>query len=95
MDSTETIGLAIVGCYLGKKLAIADACRGGETCNGLNLSFDFLRDIYSEFYAFLVVCDIEESLVDRDRFDEVGILLKDVMYLMGNFSIILIYFFSS
>ena len=88
MDGADTVWLPVIGCHLGEKLAVADTCRGCETCCLLDTSLDFLGDIHRQFYPFLVVSDIQKGFINGDGFDKVGIFLKYLMYLMGYFCII-------
>ena len=88
MDGADAVWLAVIGCHLGEKLAVADTCRGCETCCLLDTNLDFLGDIHSHFYPFLVVSDIQEGFIDGDGFDEVGVFLEYLMYLMRYFCII-------
>ena len=88
MDGADAVWLPVIGCHLGEKLAVADTCRGCETCCLLDTDLDFLGDIHRHIYPFLVVSDIQKGFINGDGFDEVGIFLKYLMYLMGYFCII-------
>ena len=47
-------------------------------------SFDFAGDVNGQFNAGLVFCHVEECFVDGERFDEVGVVVEDVVYLHGH-----------
>ena len=77
MDDAETIGFAIVGCYFGEEFVVRYTSRGNEVEFGANALFDFAGNIDGEFDAGLVVGDVEKRLIERDRFDKVGVGVED------------------
>lgn len=77
MDDAETIGFAIVGCHFGEEFVVRYTSRGNEVEFGANALFDFAGNIDSEFDARFVVGDVEKRLIERDRFDKVGVGVED------------------
>lgn len=77
MDDAESVGLAIVGCHFGEEFVVRDTSRGNEVEFGADALFDFAGNIDSEFDARLVVGDVEKRLIERDRFDKVGVGVED------------------
>ena len=73
VDGAESVGFAIVGCHLGEELVVGHASRGNEVEFGADALFDFAGNVNGEFDAWLVVGNVEESLVERDRLYEVGV----------------------
>ena len=73
MDDAETIGFAIVGSHFGEEFVVRDSGRGNEVEFGADALFDFAGNVDGEFDARLVVGDVEKRLIERDRFDKVGV----------------------
>ena len=89
MNGADAVGLAVIRSHFGEKLAVADTCRGGESGSFLDTGFDFFGNIHRQFYPFLILRYIKKGFIYGDGFDEVGIFLEYLMYLMGYFSIII------
>ncbi len=79
VDDAETIGFAIVGCHFGEEFVVRYTSRGNEVEFGADALFDFAGNIDSEFYARLVVSHVEKRLVERDRFDKVGVGVENLV----------------
>ena len=77
MNDAETIGFAIVGGDFGEEFVVRYSGRGNEVEFGADALFDFSGNVDGEFDARLVVGDVEKSLVERDRFDKVGVGVED------------------
>ena len=89
MNGADAVGFAVIRSHFGEKLAVADTCRGGESGCFLDTGFDFFGNIHRQFYPFLILRYIKKGFIYGDGFDEVGIFLEYLMYLMGYFSIII------
>ena len=76
MYDAESVGLSVVGGNLCQKLAVADARRGCEAGFGLDERLDLLGAVDTKGVSPLVVGDIKEGLVEREGFDEVGVVLE-------------------
>ena len=82
MNHGHAIWLAVVGSHLGKKLAIRNACRGCEMqFVGYALSY-FSRYVYRHLYTFLIISNVEESLVNRQWLYLVGIVFEYLVHLL-------------
>ncbi len=77
VDDAETIGLAIVRSDFGEEFVVRDTSRGNEVELGADALFDFASNVDGKFDARLVVGDVEKRLVERDRFDKVGVGVED------------------
>lgn len=88
MNGADAVGLAVIRSHFGEKLAVADASRGGESGCLLDTGFDFFGNIHRQFYPFLVVSDIQKGFINGDGFNEIGVFLEYLMYLMRYFCII-------
>lgn len=82
MNHGHTVWLAIVGSHLGKEFAIRNACRGCEMqFVGYALSY-LSRYVYRHLYTFLIISNIEESLINRQWLYLVGIRLEYLVHLL-------------
>ena len=84
MNRAEAVGLAVVGGNLGQEFIIGNAGGGDEVEAFANLLLDFAGDIDGQFNARLVLGNVEEGLVERDRLDDVGVFVEDFVNLFGN-----------
>ena len=76
-DGEKSVGFAIVRGNLGQHLVDRYPGRGRELRLGQNAAFDFAGHQCGRPF----VRHVEKSLVERQRFDEVGIVGKDLAYL--------------
>ncbi len=79
VDDAETIGLAIVGGDFSEEFVVRDTSRGNEVEFGANALFDFAGNVDGEFDARFVVSHVEKRLVERDRFDKVGVGVENLV----------------
>ena len=84
MNGTQPVRFTIIRSYFGKKLIIRNPGRCNEIQLVANLLLYFLRYIHSQRNTLLVLRHIQESLIQRKRFNDIGIFMKDFMYLSGN-----------
>ena len=77
VDDTEAIGFALVGSHFCEEFVVRYTSRGNEVEFGADALFDFAGNIDSEFDARFVVGDVEKRLIERDRFDKVGVGVED------------------
>lgn len=63
VDSAESVGLAVVGCYLGEELIVRHPCRCRQIEPFPYLLLYLTGYVYCQFHARLVDGDVEESLV--------------------------------
>ena len=88
MNGADAVRFAIVRSHFGEKFAVTDTCRGSKPCSLLDASLYLLGNIHRHFYPFLILRYIKKGLINGDGFDEIGIFLEYLMYLMGYFCII-------
>lgn len=80
----QTVGLAVIGCDFGEKFIVGNTGRSYEAELGAYLLFYFAGDVDGESVAGEIVGHIEESLVERYRFDDVGIPVENSVDLGRN-----------
>ena len=78
MDDAEAVGLAVVAGYLGQELAVTDTGRCREARLVLDALLDLAGTVDGQGDAPLVVGHVEESLVEREGLDQVGIVVEDL-----------------
>ena len=81
VNGAKAVGLPHVGSYLGQKLVVRHAGRSRELQLIANAPLDFEGYIHRHVHAPFVDRDIKKSLINGKRFDEVGIIVEDGMYL--------------
>lgn len=82
VNGAKAIGLAVVGGNFGQELIVRNACRSREMQFVADALLDVASDVGGQRNAPLVVRDIEECLVERERFDKVGVIGKDSVHLL-------------
>ena len=80
----ESVGLSIIRCNLSQKLVVRYPCR----CRKVQFVADALPylfgNIHRQRYVELVLGYVKKGLVERKRFDDVGILVKNGVHLRRN-----------
>ena len=85
----QTVRLAPVGGYLGQKLAVADASRRRQLCGVKDALLNLHGHVDAKVHAFFIFSHVKEGLVERQGLYQVGIVVKDVAYLVRHFLILL------
>ena len=81
MDGAESVGLAVIRCYLGQEFVVRDACRCYKVQLFADALLDFLGNIYRQRDAFLVLGHVQKSFVQLEWFYQVCIFVEDGMNL--------------
>ena len=81
MNDAQSVGLTVVAGYLCQELAVAHAGRSRQTRIGLDACLDLLRAVHRQGDAPLIDRHVEESLIERQRLYQVGIVAEYTAYL--------------
>src|SRR5580704_15393650 len=86
-DRELTVWFAIVRCELGEELVAGNSGRGCEPGFLVDARPDFLGGLPSSRDAFKIVGYVEISFIERERFDQRGVVLEDRVNLFGHFAV--------
>src|SRR5580704_5654805 len=86
-DRDLTVWFAIVRCEFGEELVAGNSGRGCEPDFLVDARPDFLCSLPRGRDAFEIVGYVQVSFIERERFDQRGVALKDRMNLIGHFAV--------
>ena len=84
MYGTQSIRFPIVRCNLCKKFIIGDSGRCDQVQLFPDTKFYLLCNINCQRDSFLILRNIQKGLIQRQRLNYIGILMKDFVYLTGD-----------
>ena len=79
VNHRQPVRFAPVGGNLRQKFAIAHPSRCRQPCRLTDALFDFACDIHPQFNPFFILRHVEKSLVQRDRLNQVGIVVENLV----------------
>jgi hypothetical protein len=77
-DDAQTVGLVLVARQLGDELVVRHARAGRQPGLAGNIGADHLGNMGGRSDRLLVGGDVEIGLVERERFDLIGMLGEDI-----------------